>query len=314
MTRYTEPKPEHGSQAWLDARWQNSKGEKRITASVAGAVHNQHRFMSSADLACELLALEPPAPKVANKSMTRGNVMEPLLGRMVEEQFGVELYQPDVMFVYDEPGVRLLSNVDFQDMNTGTIWEAKTFRGTFDGVLPDYWRWQGVQLAVCCDVAKIEWVVFDSDLEAKFHTQTVSSDERQVHIEACRNFLSFIDMGMMPPDAVPTYRNASDLYADATATTIELDAAVYDTLERLAFAKAQVKEGEAVIEAAQGEIGMLLGDNEYGTIGGTRVVSWKSASRESFDQKTFTAEHPALAEKFRKTSTYRTMRVTKGDK
>jgi predicted phage-related endonuclease len=137
----------------------------------------------------------------------------------------------------------------------------------------------------------------------------VSSDEKQLHIEAARKFLGFIDMGMMPDIADPTYDNASSLYPEGYGNTVVLGHEVYASLERLAQAREQKKQAEAVEELIKGELAMLLQDAEYGAIDGTQVVSWKNSSRTSFDTKKFEAEHPALAEKFRKTSTFRTMRI-----
>ena len=54
---------------------------------------------------------------------------------------------------------------------------------------------------------------------------------------------------------------------------------------------------------------MLLGDAEYGSIDGVQVITWKNSSRTSFDAKQFENEHPALHAKFKKTSTFRTMRI-----
>jgi len=39
-------------------------------------------------------------------------------------------------------------------------------------------------------------------------------------------------------------------------------------------------------------------------------VTWKNSTRTSFDAKQFEAEHPALYAKFKKTSKFRTMRIT----
>lgn len=309
MNRYTEPKPAHGSQAWLDARWMNSAGEKRVTASVAAAVHGAHKYKSAADLAVELLAKAPPAPSVQNDAMRRGTILEGPLLTWAGEILGVSIIEPQELFAYEESGVRMLATMDGFDGTT--FYELKTYNKRFDGVLSDTWRWQGVQQAVCTGVDSIEWIVFDSDLQLQFVKQDVSSDERQIHIDAVRHFLSYVDMGMMPPDAHPTYENAATLYPDGYENTVVLGVDVYEVLENLALAKAQIKESEAVESACKAELGMLLGDAEYGAIDGTRVVSWKNSSRESFDQKRFAEEHPALFAKFKKIATFRTMRVMK---
>ena len=305
--RYTTPKPEHGSQAWLNVRWENEKGEKRVTASVAAAVHGEHKYTSTADLAVELLAKQPPEPKEQNDAMRRGTILEEPLLRWASEILGVTITEPKELYCYEEPGVRLLSTIDGFDGSK--IYELKTYNKRWQGQLPRYWYWQGVQQAVCCDVDAIEWIVFDSDLQLHFYTQTVSSDERQQHIDKVREFLGFIDVGMMPESADPTYDNAVAMYPEGYENTVILDHSVMDSLERLSLAREQKKQAETVEEQIKGEIAMMLQDCEYGSIDGITVVSWKNTERSSFDSKKFQAEHPALFDRFKKTTKFRTMRI-----
>jgi hypothetical protein len=305
--RYIINKPPHGSQAWLDVRWENEKGEKRVTASVAAAVHNEHKYTTMADLAVELLAKDPPEPTEPNKAMIRGTMMEPVLLEMAGRELGVTITEPQELYCYEEEGARLLATIDGFD---GTnVYEVKTTNKRWQGQLPRYWYWQGVHQAICCDVNKIEWIIFDSNLELHFYTQVVSSDECQAHIDKVREFLGFIDVGMMPEGADPTYDNAVTMYPEGYENTVVLDHSVYDSLERLALAREQKKQAEAVEEQIKGEIAMMLQDCEYGSIDGTTVVSWKNSERSSFDSKRFQAEHPALFDKFKKTSKFRTMRI-----
>ncbi len=81
---------------------------------------------------------------------------------------------------------------------SGKFYELKTYNKRWTGQLSRTWYWQGVQQAICTGSNEINWIIFDSDLQLQFHTQTVTSDEKQIHIEAARKFLGFIDMGMMP--------------------------------------------------------------------------------------------------------------------
>jgi predicted phage-related endonuclease len=305
--RYIINKPPHGSQAWLDVRWENEKGEKRVTASVAAAVHGEHKYTTMADLAVELLAQDPPEPKEQNDAMRRGTILEEPLLRWAGEILGVTITEPKELYCYEEDGVRLLATIDGFDGEK--IYELKTYNKRWQGQLPRYWYWQGVQQAICCDVDAIHWIVFDSDLQLHFYTQTVTSDERQAHIDKVREFLSFIDVGMMPEGADPTYDNAVTMYPEGYENTVVLDHSVMDSLERLALAREQKKQAEAVEEQIKGEIAMMLQDCEYGSIDGTTVVSWKNSERTSFDSKKFQAEHPALFDKFKKTTKFRTMRI-----
>ena len=305
---YTIPKPTHGSQDWLNLRWANKKGEKRITASVAAAIHGEHKYTTPADLAVELLAATPPVPKEQNDAMRRGTILEgPLMG-WAGEILNETITEPTELYCYEEPGVRLLATMDGRSLS-GKFYELKTYNKRWTGQLSRTWYWQGVHQAICTGSNEINWIIFDSDLQLQFHTQTVTSDEKQIHIEAARKFLGFIDMGMMPDVADPTYDNAASLYPEGYGNTVVLGHEVYASLERLAQAREQKKQAESVEELIKGELAMLLQDAEYGAIDGTQVVSWKNSKRTSFDTKKFEAEHPALAEKFKKTSTFRTMRI-----
>ena len=306
--RYTISKPPHGSQEWLNARWADANGNKRVTASVAAAVHNEHKYTSPADLAVELLAKKPPQPKEQNDAMRRGTILEAPLLQWAAEKLGTIISEPQELYCYDEPRVRLLATIDGRDPS-GKVYEVKTYNKVWNGQLPRYWYWQGVQQAICCDVHEINWIVFDSKFELHLQTQTVTSDEKQTHIDAVRRFLDFIDVGMMPDIADPTYDNAAVLYPEGIENTVVMGHEVYDTLERLSLARKMKAEAEAVEEQLKGELAMILQDCEYGSIDGTVVVSWKNSKRTSFDTKRFEAEHPALAAKFKKETSFRTMRI-----
>jgi hypothetical protein len=307
--RYTIPKPPHGSQEWLNARWKNSEGQARITASIAAVVHLENQYTTPEDLAAELLALYPPVPKEQNDAMRRGTMFEPVVAHIASLDLNVTITEPQELYCYEEDGVRLMATMDGKDLS-GNFYEIKTTNKRWDGKLPRSWYWQGVQQAICTDATEIIWAIMDSTLQINYYTQAVTSDERQQHIDAVRKFLGFIDMGMMPEGSVPTYQNAATIYPEGYENTVALSDDVYNTLERLAIAKEQIKSAEAVRDQLQGELGMMLGDAEYGSIDGVQVVTWKNSSRTSFDAKQFEKEHPALHAKFKKTSTFRTMRIT----
>jgi len=305
------PKPTHGSQEWLNVRWRNENGEARIAASACAAVHGQHAFITVADLATELLASNPPEPKAPNSAMLRGTTLEAPIRDWAAQLLGHPLREPDVLFAYDEPGVRLIATIDSMSAD-GRVFEQKTTNKIWRGELPDYWYWQGVQQAICTGVPEITWVIFDSTLDLHFHIQGVSSDEKQTHIEACRRFLAAIDMGIMPDDAVLEYRHVQDRHPEGEKSKeVDLPMSALATIERLLLAKEQIKQAEATEDACKAELCAILGDAEYGMIQDELVCSWKTSTRDSFDTKRFQAEHPALWDKFRKTTTVRTFRVNK---
>lgn len=317
MTRYRTPKPTHGSAEWLAKRWKNEKGEAQISASVAGAVHGAHPYVSLADLATELLSATPPEPQKPNAAMDRGNRLEPTLIKWAGDNLNLRLVTPDHMYCYEEPGVRLIATVDAMSLaepGYEQVVEVKTTNRRWQGILPDSWYWQGVQLAICTGVFSIDWVVFDSDLQLHHYVQKVSSDDKQVHIEACRQVLAQIDMGIYPDNVMYGFNHISarfprgddglvkELTTDVVAQLRELDA--------IKQSRKQLDEQEDKIKA---QICGALGDAEAGTVDGRLVCTWKNTTRIAFDQKLFEQEHPALYDKFKKKTTFRTFRaVNKG--
>jgi predicted phage-related endonuclease len=305
------PKPEHGSQAWLEVRWRNDNGEARIAASACAAVHGQHPFITMADLANELLSETPPQPKEPNSAMLRGTTLEAPIREWAAKLLGHPLTEPDTLYRWDEPGVRLIATIDSMSKDN-RVFEQKTTNKIWRGELPDYWYWQGVQQAICTGVSEITWIIFDSTLDLHFHVQPVSSDEKQTHIEACRRFLAAIDMGIYPDDAVVEYRHVQELHPEGEKSKeVELPMSALATIERLLLAKEQIKSAEAAEDACKAELCAILGDAEYGLIQDELVCTWKTSQRESFDSKKFQKEHPALWDKYRKTTPVRTFRVNK---
>lgn len=313
MGTYHVIKPEHGSEQWLAVRWSDEHGLPRISASAAAAVHGEHSFTTPADLAVELLASEPPQPKEPNKAMLRGQKLEPVLIEWAAELEDITLTTPEVMYAYREEGVRLIATLDAITPN-GVPYEVKTTNRRWDGVLPRYWYWQGVQQAICTESPVIEWVIFDSDLQLHRYTQHVTSDEKQIHIEACRAFLQAIDNGVMPDNAHYEYRHASEIYPQSQSEAVELDDELIGMIDELQHISGSMKTLTNREDQLKAAICLALGEAEFGSANGTNVVSWKTATRNSFDTKKFEAEHPALAQKYKKQSTYRTFRIITGGK
>lgn len=313
---YTIQKPEHGSADWLALRWKTEGGLARISASLAAVVHGEHPFVSKADLATDLLAAQPPQPQEANQAMARGTTLEPVVAGMAEKLIGRELYEPEVMYCYDEPGVRLIATLDRMDA-ANDVYEIKTIARHWRGVLEPYWHWQGVQQSICTGNRDIFWIIFDSSLDIHVHKQTVSSDERGYHIEKCREFLAAIDMGMMPSDAVMEYKHVVKRFPEGDRDpdkAVDLGPDVLAMIERYMLAKEQKQQAETVEDLIKAQICEMLGDAEYGLMQDELLVTWKTASRTSFDMKKFEAEHPALAAKYKKQTKYRTFRVVGKDK
>ena len=312
--RYTIQKPSHGSQEWLNVRWKDADGRARISASVAGAVHGENPFTSTSDLAFELLAAQPPTPKDPTQAMDRGNRLEPLIMDWAADLEGIELQSPNEMYCYDDGRANLIATLDAIDAQ-GIPYEIKTSTRRWDGVLPRYWYWQGVQQSICSGADVIEWIIFDSGMQIHRYTQYVTSDEQQIHIQACGQFLTHIHNGEIPPNAIPEYKHAESWYPESAFISAELPQETLEVIEWLE----EVREKKKVLEKKEDElkasIALLLGEADTGKINGETVVTWRSNKRSSIDTKQLQIDHPVLCEKYKKETSYRVMKITKkGDK
>lgn len=308
MYRFEIEKPEHGSAEWLRIRWADKQGNRRISASVAAAVHGEGKYTSAADLASELLADNPPEPLPPTKDMERGNRMEPMLIQWAADMEGITLTTPDVMYVYEDGPCRMIATLDAIDQN-GIPYEVKSTRKRWDGKLPRHWHWQGVQQAICAGSTSVEWIIFDGDMDLIRHTQFISSDDMELHKQRVREFLSAIDDGNLPDMVTLEYSMLEKMYPDSQPKSVELTQDQASVVSQLITVQEMIKGLEDQESKLKAEIGAVLQDAEHASYNGEAMVSWKTVKRTSLDTKALEAAHPALIEKFRKSSQYRVMKT-----
>lgn len=308
--RYRIDKAEHGSQAWLNQRYEDEKGNRRISASAAAAIYNLHPFVKQDQYAAELLSGVAPTPIPPNAAMETGNRLEATIIEWAGDRLGIEFETPEQLFCYDDDnGAHLIATLDGWNEENKHILEVKTTSREFSGSLPDYWRIQGVQQAICADAKRVTWAVFDNTLRLTLVEQTITDEEKQEHIEACGIWLSHIAMRLDPPGVVYSYETISTRYQRTSGEAVELDPQVSDLIAQLKHVKSELASYKQMEDRLKAELCELIGPNETATINGTVVATWKGYKRDWFDTKKFQAENPGLYEQYLKTSTSRTLRL-----
>ena len=312
-------KPAHGSIEWLRMRHRDEDGRPVISASDAAAVHGEHRFKTRHQLFAEKQLPEPPI-SITNAAMERGNRLEPVIREWAGDRLGVRLVEPRYMYAIENDMAPMLATLDAVDEYSyenqpekpAVVVEIKTYNREWDGVLPRYWYWQGVQQALCANVETITWAVFDATLSLHLYEQHVTEDEALQHIRAVQDFVFWLRMGEPNPEWPATYDDIVATYPEASSGVADLSEYAH-LLGELKDVQARKKEMSATEDELKAKIAGLLGDADTGTVDGATVVTWKNQSRTSFDSKGFSADHPDLAEKYTKSSTFRVLRV-KGEK
>jgi predicted phage-related endonuclease len=310
FTRYRIPKATHGSQEWLNQRYEDDNGNRRISASAAAAIYGLHPFVKQDQYAAELLSGIAPTPIPPNAAMETGNRLEDTIIHWAGDRLGVKFETPDELFCYDdEEGAHLISTLDGWNEETRHILEVKTTSREYSGTLPDYWKIQGVQQAICSDASRVTWAIFDNTLRLTIVEQNVTEEEKQEHITACAKWLNNIALGMDPEGVVYTYETISTRYSRFNGQSVELNPSVTELIAQLKHVKSELSSYKAMEDRLKAELCDLIGENESATINGATVATWKGYKRDWFDAKKFQAENPAMYGQYLKSTSSRTLRL-----
>lgn len=312
--RYRIPKAPHASQEWLNQRYTDKDGYRQISASAAAAIYGLHPFVKADQYAAELLSGIAPTPIPPNAAMETGNRLEDTIIQWAGDRLGVKFETPDEMFCYREGGARLISTLDGWNEDTKHILEVKTTSREYSGTLPDYWRIQGVQQAICSDAQRVTWAIFDNTLRLTLVEQNITDDEKNEHIEAAAAWLNSIEAGITPPGIVYSYETITTRYQQTQQDAVELSdkmntEMVRDLIARLKHVKSELSSYKQLEDQLKAELCELIGPHETATVEGSVVATWKGYKRDWFDAKKFQAENPDLYNQYVKTTTSRTLRL-----
>jgi hypothetical protein len=248
--------------------------------------------------------------------MERGNRLEDPIMNWAADRLGVPYVTPDEMFVCDSTnGARMVATLDgfYEDGDVRQVLEIKTTTRQWEGNLPDYWRIQGIQQAICADVEEVMWAVFDPSMNMHMYLQKVTPAEQAEHISAVEVWLNNIELGMVPPGVKWSYETIQARYQKPVNRIQELSSDTRELFDRLRHVRNELASYKEMEDQLKAEICELIGDADSAVIDGTTVATWKPQSRSSFDAKAFKEAYPELAAQFTKTTNTR-MFLLKGER
>lgn len=300
-------KPTHGSLEWLQIRHRDEQGRVRFGASEAPTLMGVSKFNTIVDLAIEKWA--EPSVKEQNDAMLRGHLLEPALLEYAATLLEQPVPTPDVMY----PAGRFIATLD--GLVGDTIVEAKTT--TFyssDDVLPEDYYWQVLaQLACVPSATRVLVVVLDKRMRLGYWEVSRDAVEDDIArlLDRADEVGDALDKGEMPEDAMPTEAQVKMLFPNPKGE-IELTQVDVDIINGWNFAKAALKEAEAVEQAFKDQVARMLGEAEVGLFLGEKVVTYKARKGiERLDTKRLTQDHPELVAQYKVTgSSTRVLRTT----
>ena len=314
FNRYRIHKEPHGSQAWLNQRYMDEQGNRRISASAAAAIYGLHPFVKKDHYAAEQLSGVAPTPITPNAAMETGNRLEDTIISWAGDRLGVEFETPSQLFCYDtDKGCHLISTLDGWDNDTRHILEVKTTSREYSGTLPDYWRIQGITQYICADAKRVTWAIFDNTLRLTLVEQVITEEEVAEHIEAVTEWLNSVELGMTPAGVRWSYETIQTRYQRPVSRTVELPSETADLIQRLRHVRNELASYKQLEDELKAEVCELLGEADTAILNGVTVVTWKGQKRESFDSKALRLAHPDLAKQYIKEVQTRTF-LLKGEK
>ena len=123
-----------------------------------------------------------------------------------------------------------------------------------------------------------------------------------------REFWDLVQSNTPPPLCAGDSDLMGALYPQAKAGTVDLDAMAEGYALGYLLHKQDAKEAEEKADVYAAKLKALLRDGEKATAG-RFLIAWSNRSRESIDSKALRAEHPEIAQKFSKVSSYRQFSV-----
>jgi putative phage-type endonuclease len=284
---------------WLAAR------APFVGASEAAALFGEHPWISLGDL----WAMKTERREQAeNRAMIRGRVLEEAVARWYAEEYGVELVEPDVLYVVgyaSETLGAICATLDRQIVGIRTALEVKT-SASYVHEVERYWYWQAQAQALAADLDRVRFAVLDASLDLQSFTVEPNERDQAELLTRAHDFLGYVRAKERPPDSWISRAMVERLYPDPKPIAVELDPArVRSMIGRLATARKRIREYEADAAALCAMLLYELGDATDGTIDGELVVTARVVHQSDIDTKRLRAERPEIASEYAKPRTYR---------
>lgn len=291
MTATIIPKPADRAE-WLRARL------PFFNASDAGTLVATHPFKTLAEVVRQKLAGDLDAGD--NSAMRRGRHLEAGIAEWFEEECGLLLEEPAVMFQRGP----FLATVDRVAVGTRTLVEIKTTSAVISRPEP-YWLAQVAVQLYCTGYEAARIVAMDATL--RLHVFEVERDEELIArlVERATSVMEAVAEGRWPECVTP------DPPARHSDRVLELDEAGRDAFGEWAALHAELHDLGQLEEAARKRLTAILGDAQAATIDGQQCCTYRSHERRNVDLTRLRAEHAEVAEALTVVSTVRVLRATK---
>jgi predicted phage-related endonuclease len=284
------------TEEWLDLR------HDYWNASEAAVLAGEHPFTTLADAAVRKVTRAVDEP---NRAQARGQHLEAAIADWWADDHGVQLYEPDDLYVNNA----VLATLDRRIVGSDT--DAVEIKTTTKRVSePErYWWWQCQAQCLAVSLQRVHVAVLDRSMDLATFVVEADAHAMTFIAEEATKIMAFIRRGEIPPNAILHSRHFERLHPrhdDSVAEFSDDLAADVAALARVRDERRQLDQEEDMLKD---RITAALGNAGVGMWEGERLVTWRSSTRVGIDLAGLRRDHPDLALQYRTETTYRSLRV-----
>lgn len=298
--------------AWLELR------RAGVGGSDVGSLVGVNRYKSAYQVWLEKTGRLADEDLSDNDAVYFGNVLEWAVADRFSNRTGFTVWDPKAMYRDPQRPWRLATPDRLMVDGDGVVGvlEVKTaghFAGDewADGQVPEPYELQGAHYAgllglpycyfvVLIGGQRLEWRRVDVDEGYATDVGDVVDRFWHDHVEAD---------DPPPPDASSACTDVLNRLWQAEEGAVDLGGEALGWVREYRDASRAKNEVEARRTLAANRLRTALAEHTVGLVEGVKVVTWRPVETRRFDSKAFAVDHPDLFEKYRTTTSSRTLRV-----
>lgn len=313
--KYLEAKIIADTKGMTKEEWLKNR-QSGIGGSDASCIAGLNPWKSSIQLYME--KKEDSPKEVKSLRMELGNRLEGLVAELFTEETGLKVRNVNGILKNDKYPFAL-ANIDRAIVGEKAFLECKTtnsyaLKEWEEGVPAHYeiqcLHYMAITGATHCYIAALIgnsdfiWHKIERDQETIDYLMQIEKDFWENNIEK--------DIVPMPDGSDAYSEYLKKKYDKSNGQVIELHLLEngVDKLDRYDEIVADIKVLEVEKKTIEQEIQLQMEEFEVATVG-ARKITWKTSNRNTIDSKKLKAEMPEIADKYMKTSTSRTFRISK---
>lgn len=294
--------------AWLEAR------REGIGGSDVGVIAGLSPYKSPMMLYLNKIGELPD--EQAGEAAEWGHILEPIIAEKFKVEKGFHVQRRNAILQHEEYPF-MLANVDrlYRDPSTGEwgVLEVKTAseykKGEWDGdTVPETYYLQLQHYLLVTGFKEGHLAVLIGGNKYRSYKVEANAQVQEYLVQLESAFWQMVTERRMPAmdGSEATANYLKKVYATAEkGKAIELPAEAREVYDAMKSAAEEAKAWADKENLFANQLKAMIGDAEIGMLPGGGKVRWSTVNQTRFDTAALAADHPELAEKYKKASSYR---------